>query len=906
MNMSPSVVVHDDSGGATPEAARPSRRSATPAAGADDVARTPDAPADLPSDVDTVDGHARVRLGLGGNAPVRVGRYVILRPLGEGGMGIVLEAFDSALDRHVAIKLLRPTRIGSRASQRLLREAKVMARLSHPNVVQVYDAGLADERMFLAMELVRGTTLRAWLDAQPRAWPDVLRRFIEAGRGLAAAHEAGIIHRDFKPENVLIATDGRVRVADFGLANYDDVTHDSPPATRRKPESTLTSTGAVVGTPVYMAPEQHAGLEVDAAADQFSFCVALHEAVFGQRPFAGTSAVQVAANVLAGRYVEPPNPRRAPRWLADALRRGLALEKESRWSGFPTLLAALERDSVRTRRRWWSAAAVATTLSVSSYALATRPTDQPCRTGHAQMVEVWNDGARGSTRDSLAGSGQKLDSLASNKVVEALDRYAGDWADAHEATCVAHRDGEISGELLDAAMLCLQRRHDAVSRFVALLGERDPRVLAAAPVAAVSLPAIASCTDRQALTLVAAPPTDPALAEQVSDLRRRLTEAEVLHSAGASDRAHAELTALEGELAEVAYPPLRAEASLVQGRLAMDRGDFAVAAPTLSDAGVTALAAGMDAMAAEALARKLFVDAMLTPHPEYLLGDAPVIGGLVERLGEPPALAALLANNVGVVHGILGERSRAAEHFTRAVALASGTPDVNPVDLAGYLNNQALYTRDEGARDEIFDRARQTIISALGEAHPKTIELSARQAEHTSDLHAAVARTAPVCTAIVERLPDDYWECHKCFSRLGELHDELHDVDAAVAAAQEATACLRRPILGQDAEFVDAKRARTRAFEALMHGQFERAIEDVAIARKTFAPEAGLRWIDVELADLTLLEARSLEALGRLPEARARLETAIAAYDADIATSEKAQLRRQRAQAQRLLDALGR
>ena len=229
----------------------------------------------------------------------QVGRYVVLDLVGEGAMGQVYAAYDPVLDRKVAIKLLHPLVEGAEAQERLLREAKSLARVAHPNLVGVHDAGAFRDSVFIAMEFVEGQTLRAWLQPRTRNQREVLDAFLQAGRGLAAAHAAGLVHRDFKPENVLVGRDGRVRVSDFGLAR--DVAEPSRPA-ELAPDAALletpklqTATGALVGTPAYMAPEQLAGRRADARADQFSFAVALYEGLSGQRPFIRNSVDIVKA-----------------------------------------------------------------------------------------------------------------------------------------------------------------------------------------------------------------------------------------------------------------------------------------------------------------------------------------------------------------------------------------------------------------------------------------------------------------------------------------------------------------------------------------------------------------------------------------------------------------------------------
>jgi len=280
----------------------------------------------------------------------RIARFDITGVLGSGGMGIVLEASDPELDRRVAIKVLHSSQGGAR----LQREAQAMAKVAHPNVVAVYEVGRVEGRVYLAMELVEGTTLRAWL-ATERSWRAIVETFVAAGRGLAAAHELGLVHCDFKPENVLVGVDGRPRVADFGLVTREPraIGGGDEPPTR-----SLTIEGSAVGTPAYMAPEQWLGEDVDARADQFSFCVALWEAVHRQRPFPGTTASELRAAVIAGREPAAPALPAVPRWLDQVLRRGLAREPAARWASMTALLDALTAGSGPRRRAPWIVAAL--------------------------------------------------------------------------------------------------------------------------------------------------------------------------------------------------------------------------------------------------------------------------------------------------------------------------------------------------------------------------------------------------------------------------------------------------------------------------------------------------------------------------------------------------------------------
>jgi len=301
----------------------------------------------------------------------KIGRFLVLEKLGEGGMGVVLAAYDPLLDRKVALKLLRPLSFGKhvaeQARKRLLREAQAMAKITHPNVLPVYDAGEVGESVFIAMEYNDGETLGQWAKRETRSWREVLDAYGKAARGLAAAHEAGLIHRDFKPENVLIDQKGRVRVTDFGLVSaaaptIEDVETGLPAErdsdARMNPEQvalalSLTRTGEVIGTPFYMAPEQHLAEPTDERTDQFSFCVALYEALYGERPFEGSAYRELLENVLAGRVADQPREARVPRWIRTVLLRGLSRSPAQRYRSMDALIYELIVDPEPAQRRRW-------------------------------------------------------------------------------------------------------------------------------------------------------------------------------------------------------------------------------------------------------------------------------------------------------------------------------------------------------------------------------------------------------------------------------------------------------------------------------------------------------------------------------------------------------------------------
>jgi len=286
----------------------------------------------------------------------RIGRYEIEYLLGTGGLGVVYAANDPELGRRVALKLLKvDPRAATGSQERLVREARALARISHPNVVAVYDVGVFEDRVFVAMELIVGRDLRTWLAVKPRGWREVIDVFRAAGRGLAAAHAAGLVHRDFKPDNLLVGDDGRICVTDFGLARgaEPDISVDALPIVDSADPlvSPLTQVGQIVGTPAYMAPEQHQAIGADARTDQFAFASSLYEALFGKRPYDGKNYSELRKAVITGQLRPVPRQIAVPRTLVPIVLRGLATRPGDRWPSMAALLDALERDRTKVPRR---------------------------------------------------------------------------------------------------------------------------------------------------------------------------------------------------------------------------------------------------------------------------------------------------------------------------------------------------------------------------------------------------------------------------------------------------------------------------------------------------------------------------------------------------------------------------
>jgi serine/threonine protein kinase len=560
-----------------------------------------------------------------------IGRYTILALVGKGGMGEVYAAYDPELDRKVALKLLLGSRLGGdgRSQARLLREAKAIAKLSHGNVVVVHDAGTFQDRVFVAMEFVEGRTLKEWLAEAPRSRREILDVFGAAARGLAAAHAAGLVHRDFKPHNVMVGKEGGVRVMDFGLAREiggqrdDDAAGGGPPEIEPGPgglegTGTLTRTGEIVGTPLYMAPEQFLGGTTDARTDQFSFCVALYQALYGSHPFGGNSVPDILSRVVAGELQPPPAKHDVPAWLRRVLLRGLSVDAAARWPSMAELMAALESDPARARRRWAATAGVTVLVAAAVVTLVRDPrrAEALCRGGPPRLDNVWeppspSGGPRpraDAVKAAFAATGLAPAQVQAQvtdqwqRVSTLLDRYAGEWLGMYRDTCEATQvRGEQSAETMDLRMTCLDQRRVALGALTDILRTADRAVVAAAVDAANALPALATCADVKLLRTDVEPPRDAATAARVGELRQRLAVAKALNDTAQRSRAIAEAAALEREARALGYRPLLAEVLVLSGAIQNgSAGGAPPAAERLTEAALTALAVKRDDLAAEA------------------------------------------------------------------------------------------------------------------------------------------------------------------------------------------------------------------------------------------------------------------------------------------------------------------
>ncbi|HZI16267.1 MAG TPA: serine/threonine-protein kinase, partial [Myxococcus sp.] len=474
----------------------------------------------------------------------RVGRYVVLAPVGSGGMGVVYAASDPKLGRKVALKLVRADADvpGAARQQRLLQEAQALARLSHPHVVSVYDAGSYQvDQVFLAMELVDGGTLRDWLKDGHRSWRDIVQVFLQAGQGLAAAHAAGLVHRDFKPDNVLVGTDGRVRVTDFGLALLHASGEGEGAVTGSA--GTVRLGSLVAGTPGYQAPEVLAGRPADARADQFSFCVTLYEALYGKRPFD------------QGADGPPRFPRdiQVPMRVRRVLLRGLALEPRERFPSLDALLLELGRDvgATQARRLGVAGVALAVLAAVGLYPYLRWRESRACAEA-ASLAGLWDGSRKEAAARAFAALSRPFAVEAWKRAEPLLNAYAGAWAAQVRDNCEATRvHATQPEEPYLQRVTCLERRRDELRALGDLLAQADEEVARRATQAVQSLSPVAQCGPGALSSSTATEDAAPELWAQVARAR-------VLRSAGQ----YAQGMALAKDAAERAAPgsSLRAEA----------------------------------------------------------------------------------------------------------------------------------------------------------------------------------------------------------------------------------------------------------------------------------------------------------------------------------------------------------
>lgn len=822
------IVLMKDQPATVPDAPR------ARAAGAREGEESTLVPAPPPQDpVELAVALSRTHSALFGRATaVKVGRYSLIERAGAGAMGVVWSAWDPELGRGVALKLASSRDQNARARAR--DEGRALARLSHPNVVPIYDVIETDDGVFLVMELVSGKSLRE-LVAQGATPKQIIAAYREAGEGLAAAHRAGLVHRDFKPDNAIIGADARVRVLDFGLAHR--VTNEAS-----------NETVEIAGTPRYMAPEQRSGEAITAAVDQYALCVSLAESL--------------GENV--------------PGWVQPIIARGTAPRAEDRYPSMTELLRALALDPVtRWRRRALAATAIlGLGAAIGAFVVGrSHREEEPCAGGRAQLAKSWGPEARAAAVRHLGELGAPYAAEASQRLVADLDAYADRWVDRFAVSCRAHRRGELTPAALDRREACLSHRRTALATLAELAREETGERLKDLVVAAGNLPDIAACEDDQALVVDVAPlvPTQRGQATAIDVL---LAQADVERDAAHLDVAtrHAELALASARALQ--FRPAIARALLTRGRIALTRRQADRGAADFTAATTEAFAVGDEPLAIEAYARAAYAIGTSTGDRRATEG-APMIEAIARRTGERYRFPrALLELNLGNVALARGEIAAARTRFEAARRAAGEVAGAGAGELTAALSGLML-TADAPAESARLGKELVAARSRLfGEHHPETL-LAQLLTAMSLDARTGKPALAGTCRDLARLHPSLGGALVDCAYEL--MWMSLATDDAVLAREASALARSAAPAEG-------AAPAIAKAYELASVGDpaAARAILDAPALNAT---EDGPWWVRLYAADARVIAAIAAES----PAARARmLGEARAVYEALAATLPKA------------------
>jgi eukaryotic-like serine/threonine-protein kinase len=796
------------------------------------------------SQASTSGTQSRPELELGGEA-TRLDRYVLLERIGQGRFATVWAAYDPQLDRRVAIKLFHeqigdePSAVAERQARQLA-EAQALARLSHPNVVAVHDVQTFDLRgqgqdvagVFIVMEFLAGESLRDWMDRRrggeaAQDWREVVAVFLEAGRGLAAAHERGLVHRDFKPSNVMFGADGRVRVLDFGLARADDRERGGG-----RPR--------IVGTPAYMAPEQHLGHDVDARGDQFGFCAALYEALYQRRPFPGRDRMTLAKAKLDGKVNAPPRATSVPAWVHAIVLRGLAVEPGDRFPNMTALLDELGRDPSLVRRRWLlgvGSLLVAGLIAGSSYGLSRwgNGASEACESPELELDGVWDPAVRAKIQRSFAATDLEFADEAFERVAAGLDGYTQEWTRLHREVCEATMVAKTQPvEAMAAQMLCLQRQLRRVAGITVTLEQADAKMIARAGDSVLSLEPPSIC--RSQVADARRERANSARRSDLLEIEGEVARAGVLAQLGSYEEAVVVAEQAVEQALALDDPGSAGRASLAQIRPLWYLGRFDEAIAASERAVRWAALVGDHETVALAQIRSIRVYIGMDKY-EVAEAVARLVGPLVEngRLGKD--VEAWYDFYTGILYGRLGRWDQAIARLEHGLALREQLHGPDHPELA------ALHNTYGGT----LLRQRTDLIGALTHF---------REAQRLWELN--FGPQYPELAAVYNNLGLVYLE----LDRLDDARDYLERAHAGFALGLGPD---NPQLIGPNGNLAQIARVEGRSRDAL--ALMERARE---LAVAAFGPEnPTVAQTDFDLAEVWI-------ALGELEQADEILERALA------------------------------
>jgi tetratricopeptide (TPR) repeat protein/predicted Ser/Thr protein kinase len=808
------------------------------------------------------------------------GRYAVGDRLGEGGMAWVYLAYDVRLQRSVAVKILKAHADGA-AETRILREARAMAQLGHPNVLPVFDVGNDEGRSFIVMEYVAGVTLRAWTTIAPRTRAELLRVLAGAARGLEAAHAAGFVHRDFKPANVMVDRTGRARVMDFGLVRNESSPSSSGTRTiggvtvSLRGLDRLTTTGTVMGTPAYMSPEQHGSDAVDARSDQYGFCVALYEALLGELPFTADTMAQLLARKWGGAAGLPPLAR-LPKAIAALVVRGLDPDPAARHRSMGEIAEVLERQAARVGRPWLVAGGIAAACGAAFWGAAFVHRPVACDGGPERLAGVWDDGRREALVAALGSVDVGFARTTAEATATRLDAWRSEWLAGYEDACTAtHVRREQSPERLDARVACLNARRGEASALVDVLLDRPDRATVEHAVDAVaSLDARGGCDapdDDDAVKL------DPALQSQADEVLATLAQVRSLDLAARYADATRVAADAVAAAARLDHAPLLAEAHLVRSRVRRDAGDPRGALADLDRAGALAVV-GRD----DALMRSIALDA-IEIHADYLesaeQAKSFVTAGRawIERAGAPAVERSRFALGAASAERRAGDLEAAVSLATEAVAAIDREHGTSHPLADKARNVLALALSDQGRWDEArrwLTEVRELRIARLGGEHPHVAQAENSLASLAID-EGQYAAAKPLCEHAVEvgvaALGEQHPEVANYLVNRALAYEGLGDVEGALVDLRRAQA-IQEATLGPEHAAVGRTLLNAGTIEVRTLGPLAASVT-LERARSILTSALGDGHLHVEFAEAAL--GQVLQEAGRLDEARGHLERAV-------------------------------
>lgn len=811
------------------------------------------------------------------NAPRRgdqIGHFTIIDELGAGGMGVVYAAYDIELNRKVAIKLLRiaPEQDQSIGRARLMREAQAMAQVDHTNVVTVFEVGKHGGDVYIAMEFIDGETFGDWRTRTDARWTEIVDTLAQAARGLAAAHAEGLVHRDFKPDNVMVGRDGRVRVMDFGLVRSDDeagpnsasdadgdLEPEVPGADARLDElvphhgalaatvsAGLTKAGSIVGTPAYMAPEQFKREPTDARTDQFSFCVTLWEALFNERPFKGDSFLTLGMHVTEGKRKPVPKGTGVPAWLVRLCERGLSTDGGERFESMQALLGAIESGRRQSKRRWLALGGATLLLGVTGMwaanEIAERRRLEACEAAGQAIDEVWNDEAATRLRHAFEPLGEEASARTLASATTLLDGMASAWSSARTTSCLKGPvDGDRSEDMRERATWCLDDHKQIFSATLeAVTGSRERTVLFQFVPGLSELGGVEDCLDEDALRVRSLPP--PSERPRVAALRSDLATVDALLLTAQFDSAVEAAEVLGAHPDAASWEPFHAELSLRLGRALSGQGDLDAAESRLVDG---------------------YLEAVDSQSVDIASATALELAGLLGVQRQEPDRG-MLWMRLAEVH----ERARGQAPLRRAAQLHRRSSILKQQKRfdeaeAGYLEAIALLEDNLGPEHLLIARTRNNLGNLYAEL--------SRFDEAMTQFEAAIAIRR-------ETLGETHPDVAQTLVGIANTIGAKGDHDEALAVHRRALT-IYQAALGDDHVLVALARVSVSAAYVDLR-QLEPALEHATHAAKIYEARFGA------------LHAKTANALnsigtihhwaGRLPEAQAHYERARLGLEATL------------------------